>query len=75
MTAGCETGGRLATEAVELVEAAACARARTSPALLRPAAARAWRYRWLPMLSVVTQDALAEAPLLVDVVLDGFNGL
>lgn len=91
LTAGCETGGRLATEAVELVEAAACARARTSPALLRPAAARAWRYRWLTMLSVVTQDALAatlvneggalldaadaEAPLLVEVVLDGFNGL
>ena len=91
LTAGCETGGRLATEAVELVEAAACARARTSPALLRPAAARAWRYRWLTMLSVVTQDALAatlvneggalldaadaEAPLLVEVVLDGFNRL
>ena len=82
-----ETGGRMSKQAVALVEAAAFFRARAEPPVLQRAAARAWRTRWLTMLSVSVQDALAATlvhegtslleegvappPLGVDVWLDG----
>ena len=59
VTAACETGGRFNWQAAELVETAAFFRARTEVPALRKAAARAWRARWLCMLSVCVQDALA----------------
>ena len=77
----------MSKQAVALVEAAAFFRARAEPPVLQQAAARAWRTRWLTMLSVSVQDALAATlvhegtslleegvappPLGVDVWLDG----
>ena len=58
-TAGVETGGRLAKEGLEVIEHLAEFRARSEPQVLRRAAARAWRSRWVTMLSVACQDALA----------------
>ena len=73
--------------AVALAEAAAGAKVRSDPPVLQRTAARAWRSRWLTMLSVAVQDALAatlvdegltmldaddsKPPLSVEVWLDG----
>ena len=43
LTAGVDTGGRLAPETIELLTAAAAARTRQEPAFLRSEFARTWR--------------------------------
>lgn len=58
-TVACEVGGRFNSQAVSLLEQLALARARTEVPVLRRAAARAWRNRWLTLLAVCAQDALA----------------
>ena len=60
-----ETGGRLCKEAVELVETAAVARSLSDPKPLRKHTAHCGRARWLAMISVASQDALA-ATLVAD---------
>ena len=57
--AAVETGGRLCKEAIELIETAAHARASSDPQPLRRQTARSWRARWLAMLGIACQDALA----------------
>ena len=59
VVAAMETGGRVHTEALRLLDQAAAAKARQSPTPLQPHMARVWRARWVSMLSVVAQDALA----------------
>ena len=59
VTAAAEVGGRLSREAYELVDAAAALRASEEPRVLRRQAARAWRARWLTMLSVAVQETVA----------------
>ena len=54
-----ETGGRLSEEALQLVSGAAAARAREEPAFMRRAVFRSLRTRWLTMLSVAAQEAVA----------------
>ena len=87
LTAGVETGGRLSKEALDLLSILASHKAVSEPPALRAAAARAWRARWVTMVSVVCQDSLAATliddgvslldtalspePLSVDVWLDG----
>ena len=57
--AAAEVGGRLNQESLELLDAAAQCRAQHDPAVLRRQAARAWRARWIGMIAVSAQDALA----------------
>ena len=59
VVAATETGGRLNSEALTLLDSAADSRAQTEPRVLRRQAARTWRSRWLGMLSIAAQDALA----------------
>ena len=59
ITAAMEVGGRLCAGAHGLLESAATARAQSEPRPLRKQAARMWRTRWLALLSVAAQDALA----------------
>ena len=59
VTAAVEVGVRMCPEALELIDAAAAARAQAEPRPLRKQAARMWRNRWLALLSVAAQDALA----------------
>ena len=59
LTAGVETGGRLSKEAIHLLTVLSAHRASFEPQALRAAAARAWRARWVTMVSTVCQDALA----------------
>ena len=59
LTAGVETGGRLSKEALHLLTVLSAHRASFEPQALRAAAARAWRARWVTMVSTVCQDALA----------------
>ena len=59
ITAATEVGGRFNAAARELLEIAAIARARNEPIALRPAAARRWKARWLTLLAVAAQGALA----------------
>ena len=59
VVAAMETGGRLSHEAVELLDAAAVARAKDEPRPLRRQAARAWKARWSAMISIAGQDTLA----------------
>ena len=59
LTVASETGGRLNKTGVKLLSDAADARARGEPPVLRRTAARAWRTRWITMISVSVQDALA----------------
>ena len=75
VTVATEVGGRFSKTARELLEVAAACRARGEPRALQPAAARRWCERWLTMLSVSAQDALA-ATLVDDGValLDGHDG-
>ena len=86
LAAGVETGGRLSKDALRLLTGLASSKAESEPPPLQGSAARAWRARWLVMISVVCQDALAAtlvddgvsvldapvstAPLSVDVWLD-----
>ena len=75
LLAAMETGGRVCCEAVRLIDQAAHAKARAMPAPLQTSTARSWRTRWLTMLSIAGQDALA-ATLVSDGVgqLDGKDG-
>ena len=59
ITVASETGGRINRQAVQLLTDAAISRARSEPVVLRSSAARSWRTRWLTMISVCIQDALA----------------
>ena len=56
---GVEVGGRFSREAVAFLRRLAKARARESPARLRPAVQRASLHRWMGMLAVAAQRALA----------------
>lgn len=87
LTVATETGGRFNRTAKTLIADAARARARSEPRVLERAAARGWMTRWITMLAVAAQDALAAtlvnegvgqldgvdgyAPLAVDIWLDG----
>ena len=75
LTVASETGGRMSSAAGKLLAAAAYARERGEPPVLRKAAVRAWRTRWIIMISVNIQDALA-ATLVNDGagILDGADG-
>ena len=59
VTAASETGGRLNADGLELLDAAAELRVRNEPEVLRRSARRAWRNRWLTMLSLSVQDELS----------------
>ena len=59
VVAAVETGGRLCQEALDLIGTAAWARAQDDPSPLRRHTTRGWRARWLAMLSVASQGALA----------------
>ena len=54
-----ETGGKLCWEALEFLDQAAVANARSAPPPLRSAMARTWKARWTCLASVAAQDALA----------------
>ena len=59
VTVASETGGRFNGEAYKLLDAAATAKVRSLPRPLQASAARAWRARWLTLLSVSVQCSLA----------------
>jgi len=59
LTAGIETGGRLSSQALELLNVLASTKAESEPPALQVTAARAWRARWITMVSFVSQDSLA----------------
>ena len=77
----------MSAESRELLRSAAAARAQTEPGPLRKQAARSWEARWIAMLSVSAQNAIATTlvqegiqtldapsapePLSIDVWLDG----
>ena len=56
-----ETGGRWSSEALELVESLAAARAREAPPILRRSAHLAWARRWGRMLSVSCARSFANS--------------
>ena len=56
---GCEVGGRWAPEALTLLRCLARARCLSAPALLRKSASYAWHRRWLCLVSIAAQSALA----------------
>ena len=60
---GLEVGGRFSREAAAFLRQLAKARARESPARLRPAVQRASLHRWTGMLAVAAQRALAHSLL------------
>ena len=71
VVAATEIGGRLNKQALEFLDAAAFHRAQQDPRPLRRQAARAWRARWITLLAVAAQDAIAatlvnEGPKLLD---------
>merc|ERR1712167_304835 len=45
--------------AIDLLDAASVLKSNSEPPVLRSAARRAWKARWLEMLAVCTQDSLA----------------
>ena len=59
VVAAVETGGRVNSEATRLLDQAAHAKARSMPVPLQKTAARCLRSRWLRMLTVAAQSALA----------------
>ena len=75
VVAGMEVGGRLSREALDLLDAAAKHEARLEPRVLRRYAERAWRERWVAMLAVAGQDAVAATLVQEGVaLLDGIDG-
>ena len=56
---GCEVGGRWAPETLRLLRQLARHRAKQAPALLRKSAQHAWHRRWLCIISIAAQSALA----------------
>ena len=89
VVAAAEVGGRLNRESRELLKSMAAFRAQSEPRVLRRQAARIWEQRWLILLGVAVQDAVAATlvsegsqflsgapaptPLSVDVWLDGLR--
>ena len=69
IVAGTELGGRMNNDALELLDAAAYARAQSEPRALQKQAARAWRARWLTMLGVAAQSTVAAS-----IVSEGWGG-
>ena len=59
VVAACEVGGRWSEDALALLRQLSGARAREAPALLRAQVRAAWQTRWLRLLSVAQQTALA----------------
>ena len=59
LTAAVETGGRMSKDALRLLSELSTFKASSEPPALRASAARAWRARWLTMISTVCQDSLA----------------
>ena len=59
LTAGVETGGRLSSEALQLLTDLSGVKVQSETPVLRGALARAWRARWVTMVSTVCQNALA----------------
>lgn len=57
---GTEVGGRWAPEALTILRGLAKVKSRASPEQLRRSARLAWCRRWIRMLSVAAQNALAE---------------
>ena len=57
LTAGVETGGRLSHEAIQFLGELATYKVASEPFALRASAARAWRARWITLISFVCQDA------------------
>ena len=57
---GCETGGRWDPEVHGVLLGLALAKSRDAPRRLQKSAALAWGRRWINMLSVAAQAALAE---------------
>ena len=60
---GSETFGRWDPEALRAIAVLARHKAEEAPALLRRSAALAWHRRWMGLLSVAAQTALAESIL------------
>jgi len=60
MVLGCEAGGRWDSEALDALSSLAAHKAREAPELLRRSATVAWGRRWLSLLSVAAQTAVAE---------------
>ena len=89
MVVAAEVGGRLNRESRDLLKTLANFRAQSEPRVLQNQAARIWEQRWLILLGVAIQDALAATlvdegsrflngvasiePLSVDVWLDGLR--
>ena len=65
---GCETGGRWAEEAWQLLDTLAAARSSAAPSRLQKTTHMSWRRRWAALVSVsaqaATAAALAEPPAL-----------
>ncbi len=59
LMAAVETGGRMSKDALRLLSELSTFKASSEPPALRASAARAWRARWLTMISTVCQDSLA----------------
>ena len=60
---GCEVGGRWDPEALAVLRTMAEHKSEQATALLRRSACLAWHRRWLSLLSVAAQRALAETLL------------
>ena len=60
---GAETGGRLSQEALPVLWGLAAAKAREAPKLLARRAQYMWHRRWLIMIAVAVQNAVAESIL------------
>ena len=58
---GCETGGRWAEEAWQLLDTLAAAKCCAAPGRLQRAAHMSWRRRWANIVSVTAQTAAAAA--------------
>ena len=60
---GAELGGRMSPAALRILRSLAAAKAREAPAVLQRRARLAWHRRWLSMVSVAVQVAVAESLL------------
>ena len=60
---GSEVGGRWEPEALGVLRSLTATKVREAPVLLRRSAALAWHRRWVCLLSVAAQTALAESLL------------
>ena len=60
---GCEVGGRWYPEALRILGSLAEVKSQEAPSLLRQSIRMAWHRRWLGLLSVAAQTALADSLL------------